>query len=127
MLVWNCARLGQSLQGTAGLKLATRRVVLAGDVPLTVTLHSTAAQAQRVVVDNAVHRVKADVSLSPKMFKGWRRELPPAAAMTLTRGHALRPVTTRRYRPGNHEVVVQVHAVVQALGAFTLALLRSAR
>jgi len=117
--------VGQALQGTARLQLAPRRVVLGGAVQLTLTLHSTAAQAQRLAVDYAVHHVKADGSLSPKVFKGWTLELPAGAAVTLTRHHALRPITTRRYHAGRHALAVLVNGAEVARGRFTLAMLQS--
>ncbi|MDO9074547.1 MAG: DNA alkylation repair protein, partial [Rubrivivax sp.] len=100
--------VGRTLQGKARLQLAPRRVELGGAVQLTLTLRSTATQAQRLVVDYAVHHVKADGSLSPKVFKGWTLELPAGATVALARRHALRPITTRRYHAGRHEIAVQV-------------------
>jgi len=114
--------LGRPLQGTAKLQLAPRRVELGGAVQLTLTLRSHAADVQRLAVDYAVHHVKADGSLSPKVFKGWTLELPPGATLTLTRRHALRPVTTRRYHAGRHEITVQVNGREVARGEFVLRL-----
>ena len=118
--------LGQALQGTARLQLTPRRVLLGGAVQLTLTLRSNAARAQRLAVDYAVHHVKADGSLSPKVFKGWTLELAPGATLTLTRQHALRPITTRRYHAGRHEIAVQVNGVEVSRGAFTLLMPRAA-
>ena len=81
--------LGQALQGSARLTLAPRRITLGGAVQLTLALRSSAAQAQRLAVDYAVHHVKADGSQRPKVFKGWSLDLPAGATMTLTRSHAL--------------------------------------
>jgi 3-methyladenine DNA glycosylase AlkC len=112
--------LGQALQGTARLQLAPRRVELGGAVQLTLTLRSTTEQSQRLAIDYTVHHVKADGRLSPKVFKGWTLELPPGATVTLTRRHALRPITTRRYHAGRHELTVQVNGEVLARGHFRL-------
>lgn len=118
--------LGQALQGTARLQLAPRRVALGGAVQLTLTLRSTAAQAQRLAVDYVVHHVKADGRLSPKVFKGWTLELPAGASATRARSHALKPITTRRYHAGRHEIAVQVNGTEVARGDFTLVLPRAA-
>ncbi|MBA4175058.1 MAG: DNA alkylation repair protein [Leptothrix sp. (in: Bacteria)] len=114
--------LGQALQGMVALKLAPRRVTLGGALQLALTLRSNAGQVQRLAVDYVVHHVKADGSLRPKVFKGWTIELLPGASVTLARSHVLRPVTTRRYHVGRHELSVQVNGSEVARSAFTLAL-----
>jgi hypothetical protein len=97
-------------------------VALGGEVVLTLKLSSSAARAQKLAVDYAVHHVKADGSTSPKVFKGWQLELPPRGEVTLSKRHSLKPITTRRYHAGRHGVAVQVNGAVVAEGHFTLAL-----
>jgi hypothetical protein len=68
--------------------------------------------------------VKADGGTSPKVFKGWRVELPARGTLKLVKRHSLRPVTTRRYFGGRHRVQLQVNGAVVAEAAFTLTLPR---
>jgi 3-methyladenine DNA glycosylase AlkC len=112
--------LGAGYQGTAQFKLAPARVALGDKVQLTLALSSSAKKAQTLVVDYAVHHVKADGSTSPKVFKGWSLNLAPGASVTLQKAHAMRPITTRRYHPGRHAVTVQVNGREVAAGHFTL-------
>ncbi|MBL8308612.1 MAG: DNA alkylation repair protein [Rubrivivax sp.] len=114
--------LGAPLRGSATLGLSPARVTLGEAVELRVSLASTAARAQKLVVDYAIHHVKADGSTSPKVFKGWTLELPPHADATLARRHAVRPITTRRYHAGRHVVELQVNGRVVASAAFDLRL-----
>jgi hypothetical protein len=96
------------------------RVALGGEVTLTLELGSCGAQAQELEIDYVVHYVKADGGTSPKVFKGWRVELPARGSSTLVKRHALRPVTTRRHFCGRHRVQVQVNGQVVAEAVFTL-------
>ena len=114
--------LGAGFCGTAVLGVAPARVAVGDKLQLTLTLVSTAkqTQAQALVVDYAVHHVKADGSTSAKVFKGWSLSLPPGASITLQKTHSMRPVTTRRYHAGRHGITVQVNGRQVAAGHFTL-------
>ena len=112
--------LGQPLQGEAVLTVTPRRITLGEAVTLTLRLRSTAASAQRLAIDYAVHHVKADGSSSAKVFKGWALTLPARGELVLDKRHAVRPITTRRYYPGWHRVVVQVNGQAVAETGFEL-------
>ena len=114
--------IGKPLRGSATLALSSERVRVGDSLGLAVCLRSTAAAAQRLAIDYAVHHVKADGSTSPKVFKGWVLELPPRGSLELAKTHSMRPVTTRRYHPGRHTVALQVNGRVEATTDFILEL-----
>jgi hypothetical protein len=95
----------------------TPRKLSVGDhAELTLTLHSSSSRPQKLLVDYAVHHVKANGSTSPKVFKGWKLELDPGERRVLTKRHSFEPVTTRRYFAGRHAIdsVVNGTAVASA-------------
>jgi hypothetical protein len=112
--------LGQGLQGTASLGLSVSRVAVGGEIALTASLRSTARQPQPLVVDYAVHHVRANGSTSPKVFKGWKLTLAPGETRELDKRHSLRPVTTRTLYPGTHRVELCVNGQVVAEAGFEL-------
>jgi len=114
--------LGKPLRGAASLSLAPKKIALGEHVALKLVLTSTSPKAQKLAIDYLVHHVKADGSVSPKVFKGWVAELPPNGTLTLGKRHAVKPITTRRYHAGHHAVDVQVNGQVVASAAFTLKL-----
>ena len=114
--------LGQRLKGSAVLTLSAPRVTLGGELGLQLALRSTAAQPQRLAIDYAVHHVKANGTLSPKVFKGWVIELGPREERLLEKRHSLKPVTTRRYHAGAHKVDVRINGQVVAEAGFELRL-----
>jgi 3-methyladenine DNA glycosylase AlkC len=109
--------LGKRLKGEARLKLSPKRVAVGDSVTLEVRLQSTSARAQKLVIDYAVHHVKANGSTSAKVFKGWALELAGGETRTMRKTHSLRPITTRRYHAGRHAVELLVNG--QALGTTT--------
>ncbi|RVU47234.1 DNA alkylation repair protein [Rubrivivax rivuli] len=114
--------LAPGFDGQARLRVSPAHVVLGGAVTIRLTLQSKAPQPQTLVVDYAVHHVKADGSLSPKVFKGWKLVLAPGETATLEKQHALKPVTTRRYHAGRHGLAVQVNGQAVASAHFHLQL-----
>ena len=114
--------LGQAFRGEALWHATPATVTLGGAVTLSLQLRSTAARPQPLVVDYAVHHVKADGSTSPKVFEGWTLELPARGELRLEKRHAVRPITTRRYFAGRHRVVLQVNGREVAETAFELRL-----
>jgi len=112
--------LGAPLRGSTSLRVSPPRAAVGGSVELTATLRSTASRPQRLVVDYAVHHVKANGATSPKVWKGWTIELLPREERELCKRHSLRAVTTRRYHAGRHAVDLLVNGRVVAQAAFEL-------
>jgi 3-methyladenine DNA glycosylase AlkC len=114
--------LGRPLQGQLRLTLAPRRITLGESLQLDLQLLSTARRTQTLVIDYAVHHVKADGSLSPKVFKGWHLQLAAGETRQLRKNHPVRPITTRRYHAGRHVLDLRVNGQVLAEAEFDLQL-----
>ncbi|MDP4300300.1 DNA alkylation repair protein [Leptothrix discophora] len=112
--------LGQPLQGRAVLRVTPASIRLGESVDLNLMLVSTSPQPQRLVIDYAVHHVKANGSSSPKVFKGWNLELAAGEHRAMLKRHAVKPITTRTYHPGWHRITVQVNGQAVAEGGFML-------
>jgi hypothetical protein len=69
-------------------------------------------------VDLRVHFVKANGNGSPKVFKLKRVELPARGCVQFGTTISLAIHTTRKPRPGRHEVEVIVNGRAFAAGAF---------
>ena len=117
--------LGAAFKGTASLTLDRKRLrigVGTGEsVTLALDLTSTASRAQTLVLDYAVHHVKADGSTRAKVFKGWQLTLAKGERRALAKRHSMREITTRRYHPGVHCVDIMANGQVVASASFELA------
>lgn len=101
--------------------LVTPQDVIAGtDMAFRFELANTSGSTQAVAVDYVVHHVRANGERSPKVFKLTHRTLAPGSRETVTRAHSFRPITTRRYYPGEHLIEIQVNGTVLADAVFRL-------
>jgi hypothetical protein len=111
---------GTPLDGRCRLRLSARRVVVGDSLDFELTLRSTARSDQRLLIDYAVHHVKADGKARPKVFKGWTLVLGAGEVRCLARRHSLREVTTRRYHAGRHALDLRINGSVVAEATFQL-------
>lgn len=112
--------LGRPLQGQVTMQLSPARLSLGQSLTIDLTVLSSSRRPQALVIDYAVHHVKADGQLSPKVFKGWNLDLAAGEQRLLRKSHAVRPITTRRYYPGRHLLDVRINGQVVAQAAFEL-------
>ncbi len=82
------------------------------------TLRNTLGTTQQLLVDLRVHFVKANGNRGPKVFKLKRLELPASGKTDLATTISLAVHTTRKPRPGQHDVEVFVNGAAIPLGAF---------
>ena len=94
------------------------RVAIGGRVALSFVLRSESTRPQDLLVDLAVHFVKAGGHAAPKVFKLKRVVLPPRGGLELRSRISLAVHTTRKPYPGTHAVDIVVNGVGQRAGAF---------
>jgi 3-methyladenine DNA glycosylase AlkC len=112
--------LGRALKGEATLSIAPASIKLGESVRLDVNVTSSARQQQKLVIDYAVHHVKAHGGTAAKVFKGWTVDLAPGETRSLQRQHAVRLITTRSYHAGRHAVELLINGRVAAAAEFGL-------
>lgn len=112
---------GHTAQVTLGQAAITpARPRIGGSVTVTVDLHNPAAQRHDVLVDLQVHYVKANGSVSAKVFKLKSLELEGGQTVRLHKTLSLAEMTTRKHQPGEHRVDLLVNGQPMPLGSFQL-------
>ncbi len=91
------------------------------------TLRSKSREPQDLLVDLAVHFVKARGKSSKKVFKLKRVPLPPRGKTELRSTISLGIHTTRKPNPGKHLVDVIVNGQVLPAGSFDVVAPRSVK
>lgn len=81
---------------------------------------NTGVQAQALLVDFAIHYVKANDTTRAKVFKLKALELPAGATVELSKKISLNNMTTRKHYPGTHRVEALLNGVCYELGQFEL-------
>ena len=100
--------------------IAPARVAIGKRVSIAFTLHSRSRTAQDLLVDLAVHFVKANGRSAPKVFKLKRVTLAAGSHEPFTTSVSLAVHTTRTPYPGRHAVEVVVNGQTTPLGAFVV-------
>lgn len=103
-----------------GPVLSRSAVPFGGDVEFRVTVSNDGEESARLAIDYAVHHRKANGAQVAKVFKLTTKTLAPGEALTVTKVHSFRPITTRRYYPGPHAVDVRVNGMISASTEFDL-------
>lgn len=97
-----------------------RRVRIGGKVTLRFTLRSRSRTPQDLLVDVAVHFVKATGRTSAKVFKVARLTLSPRERAELRASISLAVHTTRKPQRGRHDVDVLVNGTTIRAGTFSV-------
>ena len=105
-----------------GPTLSPKTLDLGHTLLIRVALENTDARSHTVVVDYAVHHLRADGSRGRKVFKWTTVELGAGERRVLEKKHPVRPISTRTYHPGEHPMEVQVNGMVKGESSFTLRL-----
>ncbi len=109
---------GKAAIGLENVTFNPQRVTIGGKVVMRFALHSRSRQMQMLLVDIAVHFIKANGRTAPKVFKVKRVSLPPRGRVELRTAISLAVHTTRTPRPGTHVVDVIVNGVAARAGSF---------
>ncbi len=94
------------------------RVAIGSRVVMSFALRNRSGEPQDLLVDVAVHFVKANGNGSPKVFKLKRITLPARGRMAFQTSFSLAVHTTRVPRPGTHAVDVLVNGKALRAGSF---------
>ena len=100
------------------VRLAPRRLRIGGTLAFSLDLVNPSRRAASLLVDYAVHFVKASGASRPKVFKLRRVELPAGGRASLRGKVSFAPMTTRRHHPGRHRIDLLVNGVARPLGTF---------
>ena len=98
------------------MQLSRKTINMGESLDFTVRIKSRANSAQKLVVDYAVHYIKANGSSKAKMFKLKTFTLAPGDEICVSKTVSFKPITTRRYYPGRHiiELFVNGNSVSKA-------------
>ena len=91
------------------LSVETEVVEFGGALAFTANISSVDTAPQELVSDYVLHFRKANGTRTGKVFKWKNVTLKAGAAMSLTRSHPIRPITTRRYYQGRQAVSLRIN------------------
>lgn len=103
-----------------GPALSSAHVILGETLGFTVLITSNSQEKQQVVLDYAVHFMRANGKANAKVFKWKNLTLKPGQTAEIKKSHTFKLVTTRRHYPGKHRVSILINGRPKAGEDFTL-------
>lgn len=101
-------------------KLSAAKPVRGDRLRFSFRLESASDDDQELLVDYAVHYVKAGGRTNRKVFKLKRVVLAPRSSVALRRSFSLADMTTRKHYPGTHMIEALINGEAYPLGQFEL-------
>lgn len=102
------------------LALSPQRLIFGGELRFSFRLQSASAEEQPLMIDYVMRFVKANGRRTPKVFKLKQATLAPQASLSISKAHAIRPVSSRRYYAGMQRLEIQVNGRIVGGADFEL-------
>ncbi len=97
-----------------GFKLAKKSIKIGDHLCFDISVQSQSKKTQKLIIDYVIHHQKSGGKTTPKVFKLKTFNLQPGQALSITKKHSLKPVTTRKYYLGKHRVEIQINGKIYA-------------
>ena len=105
----------------SAVALEKTKVQVGGALGFSFSITAAATKSQTLLIDYLIYFRKANGTLSPKIFKLTSKNLAPGEILTLSKVHALKPMTTRTLYSGEHILEIQINGQSFAKTPFELA------
>lgn len=102
------------------LTLDTDTVQMGGSLTLSFSVTCQATQPANVVIDYCIYYQRANGSLAPKVYKVTTQTLAPGQVLQLSPKRSFKPISTRVFYPGRHEVSILVNGQEHSRTGFQL-------
>ncbi len=101
-------------------KVETPKVLFGEDLKFSFRLSNTGNSEELVRLEYGMYYMKANGSLSKKVFKISERPIDAGSEQIINRKQSFKPISTRKYYPGGHEVSVIINGEEKGRMAFEL-------
>lgn len=85
-----------------------------------IVLKSDNKTEQDLIIDYAIHHMKANGDTTPKVFKWKVSTLKSGATITASKKHPIKKITTRKYYNGLHKVEIIINGISYGIKEFQL-------
>jgi len=90
-------------------KIDQTSILIGNKISIQLQLTSTCTAPQKIVIDYAVHYMKANGRFAAKVFKWKNLTLEPLQRLTLKKTHSFKKISTRKLYPGDHQVELLIN------------------
>ncbi len=101
------------------LDVKPAKIEMGAEIQFSVEFNNPGPSAQ-IVLDYAIHFVRANGKSTRKVFKLRNLKIKSDEHIQITKRHSFKPITTRRYYPGTHQLEITINGKTVAESAFEL-------
>ncbi|WP_320017595.1 DNA alkylation repair protein [Labilibaculum manganireducens] len=91
------------------LSVNTPTCQLGNEIEFSFEIQSSSANKQNLMIDFIVHYMKANGRTAPKVFKLSKKSIPANGSICFKKKISFKPITTRKYYLGQHEIEIQIN------------------
>jgi 3-methyladenine DNA glycosylase AlkC len=91
------------------LAVEPRSIQIGDELTLSFDIESLADEWLNLMIDYVVYHMRANGTLSPKVFKLTKKTVQPGEVLHIKKKHSFAPVTTRRYYPGEQAIEPKIN------------------
>lgn len=103
------------------LSLKKPKIKVGGELSFAFDISNQHTEAQEIRIEYAVYFLRNNGTLYKKVFKISERILQGQEVLSMTKHHSFKPITTRKYYPGVHQVSVIINGKEMDIASFELA------
>lgn len=92
-------------------KVKSPKVVIGSNLDFEFQLENTSEKAAKIRLEYGVYYQKANGSLSRKVFKISEKTYPKQSITTIVRKQSFKPITTRKFYAGKHQLAIIINGV----------------
>jgi 3-methyladenine DNA glycosylase AlkC len=102
--------------------LNNKMMKLGGHLTLNLRLRTNGTSKENLLIDYEVYHMKANGKLMPKVFKWAKKIISAEQPLHLIKKHNIKPISTRKYYEGRHEIHLKINGKTMAKESFMLTL-----
>ena len=103
-------------------ELKKSKINLGEQLDISLRLSSSASSEENLLIDYAIYHMKANGKLMPKVFKWAKKKISINNKLSLVKKHNIKPISTRKYYAGRHEIHLKINGKSMAKIEFELKL-----
>ncbi|MBL4561251.1 MAG: DNA alkylation repair protein [Labilibaculum sp.] len=84
---------------------------LGDEIEFSFEILSSSTDKQNLMIDFIVHYMKANGKTAPKVFKLSKKSIPTNGCLTFKKKISFKPISTRKYYLGQHEIEIQINGM----------------
>ncbi len=100
------------------IKLDSDQVIFGESLNFDIEIMSEKSQSW--MIDYAIHHQKANGKMSPKVFKWSVKKVKKDTILAVSKKHKIKPITTRKYYPGEHALEIFINGKSIGIQSFEL-------